>query len=158
MNDFIEADYKVEDDDKGKEIKINTDPLSSLIDNITDVFKEQIRCNNEFKMCKEKERTERERIRAQLEIYKDMINNKHKQIMDMIENHYLLLNNFIDSIQKKIDVAIKENNIELVKMLMDFQITCMNTENNKYLQALSDENNKGFAKIMGNNLAIKSLE
>lgn len=158
MNDFIEADYKVEDDDKGKEIKINTDPLSSLIDNITDVFKEQIRCNNEFKMCKEKERTERERIRAQLEIYKDMINNKHKQIMDMIENHYLLLNNFIDSIQKKIDVAIKENNIELVKMLMDFQITCMNTENNKYLQALSDENNKGFAKIMANNLAIKSLE
>ena len=99
MNDFIEADYKVEDDDKSKEIKINTDPLSSLIDNITDVFKEQIRCNNEFKMCKEKERTERERIRAQLEIYKDMINNKHKQIMDMIENHYLLLNNFIDSIK-----------------------------------------------------------
>ena len=80
LNDFIEADYTVEDDNdkqKDKEIKINTDPLCSLIDNITDVFKEQIRCNNEFKMCQEKERTERERIRAQLEICKDMIKKRH---------------------------------------------------------------------------------
>ena len=158
MNDFIEADYKVEDDDKSKEIKINTDPLSSLIDNITDVFKEQIRCNNEFKMYKEKERTERERIRAQLEICKDMLNKRHEQIMNIIKSNYSSLNKLMDYTQKNVEEAIKENNFELVKYLMDYQMNFMNNANNASLQALSNGDNKGFAKIMGNNLATKSLE
>lgn len=158
MNDFIEADYKVEDDDTGKEIKINTNPLSSLIDNITDVFKEQIRCNNEFKMCKEKERTERERIRAQLTICQDIINKNHDQIMTMIENNYSLLNNFMKSMQEKIDIAVKGNNLELIKALMDFQLTFVKDINSNSLQALSNGSHKEFTKLIGNNLVTKSLE
>ena len=161
MNDFIEAEYTVEDDDdknNNKEIKINTDPICSLIDNITDVFKEQIRCNNEFKMCKEKERTERERIRAQLEICKDMLNKKHEQIMHIIKSNYSSLNKLMDYTQKNVEDAIKENNFELVKYLMDYQMNFMNKINNTSLQALSNGDNKGFAKIMENNLTTKCLE
>lgn len=160
MNDFIEANYTVEDDDdnKGTDIKINTNPLCSLIDNLTDVFKEQIRCNNEFKMYKEKERTERERIRAQLAICQDMINSNHKQIMSMIENNYSLLNKFMESMQNQIDTAVKENNLELVKTIMDFQLTFVREINSTSLQALSNGTHKEFGRLIGNNLATKSIE
>lgn len=161
MNDFIEAEYTVENDDdknNNKEIKINTDPLCSLIDNITDVFKEQIRCNNEFKMYKEKERTERERIRAQLEICKDMLNKRHEQIMNIIKSNYSSLNKLMDYTQKNVEEAIKENNFELVKYLMDYQMNFMNKVNSTSLQALSNGESKGFTKMIGNDLATKSLE
>ena len=60
--------------------------------------------------------------------------------------------------QKNVEEAIKENNFELVKYLMDYQMNFMNKVNNTSLQALSNGDNKGFAKIMENNLTTKCLE
>jgi len=85
MEDIIDADYRIIEE---KHTGINVDSKATVISGIFDIVKESVRCHTEYKMLKEEQKTERDRIKAEYKVLHKKICARHEQLMTIIHNSH----------------------------------------------------------------------
>lgn len=160
-NEVIDVDFiDVIEPEKGggsgnNDLVINTDPLAALISGISSTVQTYSNNARAYKVAKEHEKTQRARIKAEMEIemaqidaQKEMLikrlDDYHAEQMKILDSHHQTfmntLNVYIAALQIASECAAKENDFDNVFKLMDKINEFMGIRNDLYCKIESHSN------------------
>ncbi len=136
-NDIIDAEYRIVEEKQNGKIEVNADPTATIISGMFDIVKESMRCHKEYKMLKEEQRTEREKIKVEYKILHEKISVRHEQLMTIIKNshnekmeqlrhRHEIEKKVVDNFQMLVNKTAAEGKYEEMRALLAVQLNYLN--------------------------------
>lgn len=113
-------------------IIVNADPQTAAINAVADIYKESIRCFNDYAKCKEYEITKREQICASLSAVIKKINANKEIYLKTLETNFAERKMLYDKTDETIKKATETNNLEMLRTAYDYMLTVFR-EGNKII-------------------------
>lgn len=101
------------------------------------IIKELIDAATEYQMCKEREKTKRLAIEAQLEACLTVINKNHEQFMRVMDDNHSLVMKAYDAVEKLLSDPAIISNADKLQLVLIFLQNVHATYSNNFIAAVN---------------------